>query len=515
MCYLLDELWSLIFREYLDLVDLVRMREVCKRFKFLVDQLGLSEVLVFNYPIRFLNVLKVDKVPYLWIRSRGFELELNCPKFIAFRTLFANLKHLQLGIALGRDGLNLEVLNEFTKLEKLHVEEMRIKRDLVLRLPKLRTLSIRLQSEREYILRPHEVKRLNYDREPHLVVDSRVETLICKRLNLIRLKHPECIEFLESEIANRDNIGSFQNLRVLHTVITESILANFQILNHLQEIHLSWNKCKMMPDVAGELVRMIDQLSGKNCELKKNVKIYFLNFPLTRPLKELFLDLLEYRTISGFFLLDLLAARIRQYHNLIGPVPCVESVDYLPLIRCLDAERANFLRNQVMLDDQQFPMDFFLKFQDIRKVYVAEAPVDEERFLFFLGQCPKLVQLFFEEDSLSQPVLNRLPIACKKLQVLFIRGFGSRTYRLDFSPVYKLKELFTLEILTRLKLENPLNFIRLLEECRFLSNITLVTFDIGRKEGPKSFFFHWKKDVHFELENLSYEQLKATLREFV
>ena len=361
MCDLLGELWSMIFKEYLDLIDLVQMRKVCKRFKFLVDQLGLSEVLVFSSSNPFRNVLKVDKEPYHRIRLRDFQLELSCPKFIAFRNLFGNLKHLQLSLTNRSEGLNLEVLNEFIKLEKLHVEDMRIKRDLILRLPKLKTLSVRLRSENEYIFWPREALRVNYDREPHLVVHSKVDTLICERLNLIRLGHPECIEFLESEIANRDNIVSFQNLRVLHTVITESLLNNFQNLENLQETHLTWKGNIHLPDLIDEQIRMIDQLLAKNRKLRKNVSISFLGFPLTRPVKELVPDLhTRGYTLNSFsFTTNLWAARIRHYHQLIGPVPFVETVHYLLLIECLDAERANFLQNQVMLNDQQFPVDFF------------------------------------------------------------------------------------------------------------------------------------------------------------
>lgn len=506
MCDLLDELWSLIFRDHLDdLVAVLRMREVCKRFKFLVDQLGLSEVLIFRYPVPFLNVLKVDKEPRHWIRWDDFQLEQNCPKFIGFRNLFANLKHLQMSIADGNEYLNLEVLNEFTKLEKLYVASMLINRDLVLRLPMLKTLSVRLRSERERHTRPNQIWRINYDEEPHLVVHSKVETLICERLNLIRLIHPECIEVLESEIASRDNVASFQNLRVLHTFITKAILDKFQSLNKPQEIYLSWKGDAVMPARANEQIRMIDQLASKNRELGKNVNIFFLNFPLTRPVKEHVPGLPGYSWSSNNFDFNLMAARIRHYHQLIGPVPCVEHVHYPLLIRSLDAESANFFRNQVILDDHQFPVDFFRKFPDIRKVYLGEAQVDEERFLHFLGQCPKLVHLKFLADSLRQPILDRLPLVCRRLQVLYVRG-GRLPSSLDFSPIYKLKQLFTLWF--TVKLENPLNWIRLLEECRYLSRIWSDSFRIERS-GPKSFQLEWNEvSGYVEMKNLSYEQLK-------
>lgn len=520
MCFVLDEIWSLIFKDYLELADAVRMREVCKRFRFLVDQLGLTELLVCRFYYPFEGVFKVEKNPDHWIKLRNFKWEPNSPKFIAFHAFFTNLKclHLDNHLDLEEEKFNIEVLNEFTRLEKLHVNQMWIERDQVLRLPKLKTLSVRVRLERECRLRPSEIRRLNYDLEPHLVVDSKVETLVCGRLNLIRLNHPECIEFLESEISNGDHLLVLTNLRVLHSkLMSESIFDHFQSLENLQEIHLSWDRIKIS-NTGQHLIRMIDQLRRKNSELKKNVKIYLLDVPLTQPLNELFPELIELGWPADF-LHRLYEERIRQYHNLVTPVTRVEKVDYQRLIGRLDAVRGNFLRNQVTLNERQFPEDFFRKFQDIRRVQVTQAPVDEARFGFFLEQCPRLIDLEFESDSLRQPVLNRLPNACRRLKNLVI-VVGPVVDRLDFSPVYMLKQLFSLTIQgATCEREafsvNSLNLIRLLEECRYLSTISLISFSQLRVLSKvKEWFFLTYRKNHIEIFNLhllTYEELKSAL----
>lgn len=49
---LLDEIWQLIFREYLDLVKTIRCRMVSKRFKFLIDQLSSDQLSAYDESFR-------------------------------------------------------------------------------------------------------------------------------------------------------------------------------------------------------------------------------------------------------------------------------------------------------------------------------------------------------------------------------------------------------------------------------------------------------------------------------
>ena len=143
---------------------------------------------------------------------------------------------------------------------------------------------------------------------------------------------------------------------------------------------------------------------------------------------------------------------------------------------------------------------------------MAKAPVDEGRFLYFLEQCTKIAELLFKNDSLRQPVLNQLPTKCRRLQNLFVRDIRSP---IDFNPIYKLNELLQLTIGVGEHLENPPNCIRLLNECRYLTNISLGRFTISMGTSKRFLFKYYKENDCFESENLSLEELKITLRQFV
>ena len=84
-----------------------------------------------------------------------------------------------------------------------------------------RDAAIRLSSEKEYAYGPAEVSRLNYDLEPHLIIDS-------KSLNSIKLNRPDCIEFLVSEITEGENLLCASGEGVLNRLIFDFL--NFFIL---------------------------------------------------------------------------------------------------------------------------------------------------------------------------------------------------------------------------------------------------------------------------------------------
>ena len=505
----------MIFRDYLDLVDVVQLREVCKRFKFLVDHLGPTELLVSHHlpPSEVID----GKDPDQFIQLNHFDLEPNTQQLIGFKTVFANLRFLRLNVShdLKKNSFNIEVLNELTKLERLYLPLRWIAREQVLKLPRLKVLSIYLRLEKEYYMRPYEIKRINFDLEPHLVVDSKVEKLICDNLNIIRLNHPECIEFLECDILKKEDLVSFKKLRVLRTFISSTILDNFQALEHLEAIHLIWNheqvialmKSLRLGDYWDEVERMLSQLIGRSSEMKKPIKVYFLDVPLTGSHGMPFPGLRDL-TLHPFRSYRLPAIRICNY-NLIERVTCVQTVDYCRLIGWLDEERENLLRNQVTLNDWQFPVDFFAKFSEIRCVEVNQSPDNEERLVFFLQNCPQIVRLSME--FLSQLVLDRLPVACKLLKNLLMCGRDDRNAPLDFSPIYKLKKLLHLQILGRLV--NPPSVIRLLEECRHLTKIDSFM-KVRKSCGLRPRFhlnFRQENNLVKSHSNLTFEELKAIL----
>lgn len=456
---LLNEIWSLIFREHLPLLDVIRCRLVSKRFKFLVDHLHPTELFVYHYSpeaSRFTDRYERESTRWMQWRKYQFHLEANS----SFQIMFSNLRFLQLETHLDKK-FNLEIFNEFAQLEQLYLNSVVISRSQTLKLPKLKVLSIELysdnESKRRDIYRP-----LDYDREPRLVLDCKLEQLIGARSTLLQIKHPECVQHLEDKNLCRfelklEELISFKNLRILYSPLTDAALAAFPFFEHLQELHLDRHN-----QTTTRYQLMIDQLLSKRRELKRDIKIYFAGILVTE------LGLIECLTLYD---------KLRFYHLLADRVPnetmlqysefetFVNNFDVLQLLR----------RNQIELN-RKLPVDFFDKFANLKWVYMTKID-DPEWFVWFLSRCRRLAELSFKRESLTQPILNRLPVACRHLTSLSISDCDAGLVypRLDLSPLYDLKQLCSLSL--RINDANPdgtFDLGILFENCRYLTNIHLT-----------------------------------------
>lgn len=328
---LLDEIWRLIFTKYLDFVDTARCRLVSKRFKYLIDNLGPTELAIYDCS-KFYNQLEKfyvdhDREPVYWIQLS----KLNFFRFkpnSSFQIMFKHLKFLQIYLslnALSRDEkklfkkFNLEFLNEFTSLEKLYLNEVSISRSQTLRLPRLKVFSIELFSRREAREDPR-FYGINYRKQPFLVLDSKVERLFCARATLLVINHPECIEFLECrrDEFKTEQLAQFKSLKVIYLPASESVVAAFRVLESLEELHLNkYDRYANRDQQRGNLIR---QLINERGTSRRNVKIYFSDILL--PFK-------------GPLFAACLQLRIEHYHELIGRVREVSFVWYESLIEWL------------------------------------------------------------------------------------------------------------------------------------------------------------------------------------
>lgn len=154
-----DELIASILKDHLSLSEIVKCRRISKRFRFLVD----------NYVSVFINELSVSSelefikrcfdssIParntaQSYYERHGRVLNENCHVkslcesfwFLASplcRTLFANLKCLVCNLK--NHGDDLEILNEFVKLESLIIEpEITLRTCQTLSLPNLKYCSL-------------------------------------------------------------------------------------------------------------------------------------------------------------------------------------------------------------------------------------------------------------------------------------------------------------------------------------------------------------------------------------
>ena len=468
-----DELWVLIFRKYLDGIDTIRSRQVSKRFKFLIDRFCMSELLV--YGSSYLGYLHYtdDREPGLWLWLSEFNFAANS----ALLNMFAKLKFLQMNIGLYKE-FNLEIFNEFIELEKLYLIKVVISRSQSLRLPKLRVLSIRIITEKQSKYSGKVQERIDYSREPRLMLDSKVEKLsyhyvhYYAEYNVLELKNPECIEALHCRGGVHVNMLSLlQNLRVLCINGLElkklsEVIDVFEKLKKLEEFHLDIYIGKIEK-------QLIEKLMSLEAVLGRKIKVFLLgiSIPFERP-------------ISNFDL-NTLDLRIANYQKLTNRVRYPE-VEYDTLIRSLDQQRDQLTRNGVVLKNG-FPICFFEKHQSIMVVDVRKSEaVDEERFLWFLSQCTRLVKLRINRDLLSESLLNRLPTSCCQLKHLSIYGEHSNEIQMDWSSVYKLfiyklRSLLELEIIYAGVSGWPPDLALLFEQCRHLARVHLDCIEIWKR----------------------------------
>lgn len=494
---LLDEIWVLIFRRYLDGIDTMRCRQVSKRFNFLIDQFCLTELLVCDYHSTCYDVHSVDREPGLWIQLFEFNLKPNS----SFQAVFAErLKFLQMNIKLTRE-FNLEILNEFVCLEKLNLMRVIISRTQTLKLPKLTTFSIRLYTEREY---KYHSRPINYDREPRLVLDSKVKNLFSAYQKVFVIKHPECIEVLDCEREmESEKLVLLKNLRILQHNLSESLLNAFETLEKLEELHLD---TFIRNENALEKQRLMNELMRKRFELKRKVNVYLLE--VSWPFEQL---LTEPR----------LGVRIKNYHKLSVCTQYI--VHYSVLVKNLDQQREHLTRNGIALNEKGFPVCFFEKHRNIRRVNAYETEsVEEDRFLWFLSQCARLQELLIDFGLLSQSLLNRIPMVCSHLKFLILCTNGKA--KLDLSPIYKLKHLFILQIGSE-QFAWSLDLGLLFEKCRHLASVRLRYIRIAKRKLYFVYIFgrsdlmnptvrldisRWQKRGPYK-----YEELKSVLDKFV
>lgn len=493
-----DEIWVLIFRKYLDGIETIRCRILSKRFKFLIDRFCLNELLVYDHNSSWKNPdsllhepYEVDREPDLWIQLFEFNLKPNS----SFPLVFARLKFLQINRDL-RKAFNLEIFNELVCLERLLLPRVIISRSQTLKLPRLKVFSINLVSKRDGMFSGKVQERINYDREPRLVLDSKVERLADGNQKLLVLKHSECIEVLHlrSNSVESEKLIQFKNLRVLNSKLTQSLLDAFERLEKLEELHL--DVCfggRVDKEVVIKRQPLIDRLMSLRLQLKRKTKVYIqgILWPF-----------------EGTFCRFPTELRIRNYHKLAD---CVESMreDYSDLVEYLDRQRDNLTRNGVVINEYGFPVCFFKKNRNIRYVEFSKIIEDEDRFLWFLSQCSRLMEIKIYLDRLSQSLFNRLPMVCGQLKELCIYSNGSE---LDLSPVYKLNRLFRLTVHSEEeKLEWPLDLALLFEKCKYLVEVRLKYIRVKKTRlySIRLFIEDWQKNGPY-----NHEELKSALNEY-
>lgn len=430
-----------IFR-YLGVRDLTRCRAVCHLFKYYVDLIGLSELIV--------DKLKSSEsedywnpTNYWYLTDRPIQCEdsIRWEVFASLRPsqfrLNEQLKFLCIHQLISFSDLDFQLLNGFEQLMHLEVQWLEF---------------VRTQTDRkELILHNLRVLSLRHLIYSDLFLDTpRLEVLRCDQIGSVELEHPESIRKLESNYAGAIVMAKFENLELFKCEFIDSPGLDRDLLS-------SWNRLKELDfdlDFANDyereeneafrlsLLQILDRRARSKS--REKLKIYLNDVQLLDADQLEDQDLMEdwpYFQIKNFKLLrdD---SRLKVY---------VDFVDY----------------GQVMRLTEQLCSDFFDKFPAIRAVDAIGA-VDPDRFEWFLKNVNRLEELFLTETALGQTFLNKLPSINDRLTHLAIGDSTNCVTNFDF--IWQLKRLRNFE--TNQQFEAPLDwaeeaFRRLADFCLF------------------------------------------------
>lgn len=271
-----DQLLQLIF-EHLGIVELTRMRLVCKKWKWYLDQQKVTELVVKDHyfqindwshigrPVSPISVIRID---LFRSQSALFKEKLtDLPLLTKLRRLkissFAKdrfTKHLYAGF--------FDCLRNFIRLEQLDIE-LDLDMQQSITHPNLKILFIRFVEELDYV----EI------RAPML------EVLYCRGwFHMCKVAHPQSIKFLFSSFyseSKRIDLSNFVNLERLHCNAVRDLgrleLAKF---GKLQEFKFS--REELQPEDYLEIQNFLIDLVDQKLELKRDAfRVFFFNEELT------------------------------------------------------------------------------------------------------------------------------------------------------------------------------------------------------------------------------------------
>lgn len=508
---LLDEIWMMIFED-LNTVEIVKLREVSKRFKFLIDTMCFKKLTICDYDsIHFYSLGYQYKSPYgPMLQLYRFNLLSNS----SFQLVFANLKVLLMGCNLGLD-FNLESLNEFSKLENLSIRSVTLpEKSQVLKLPNLKTLLIDLNVPLVWKTVANGLKKWVKKWQAWVVLDSKVTKLHCSGFTHVKLIYPDSIEHLmvsEWDLPLKEKFNSLKKFQIMNFAglrpeAYEAYRDVLDISDILEEFYLdSINNSDPLRQVANELLVRA---------LKKNIKFYVSNIHLTEPFEEL-PSITRERHVN----LTSVKVQILCYHKLATRVYDTCQFNYESLISFLNDQRATLIGNQVSLDDHQFPVDFF------QKIHVKEFSVyrieDENLFVWFLRKSAGLMRIDFMGGCLSQTILNQLPVVCGRSMKSINIDADNDGPELDYEPLCKLPEIFYLS-LDKLRNIDLKIVTKFLQNCKYLTHLSCLSNEayLGLKKSSEKHYslgyFPKKEDVSsFKMEELDMEKLRKVLEEII
>jgi hypothetical protein len=508
-----NEIIASILNE-LNILQIINCRLISKKVKFIIDNNQRYNIKKEKLIIFFLSQIRIKGIPIDYKNSFHLDefAENNELKSILrsnfFSKFYFNLKELYFNFYSGFYDryFDFKILNQFSKLEILHFNFFISNEDLTINLPNLKKLYI---LDNTYPANYHETNYI-------IIIDTKLEEVeIAMSYNKFIFTYPEYINhttcrFFYNTKRFKPSISKFKNiksLRLLSWFRIEKIKKTIKILKNLQIIYIdSW---KFYDDeVSTETINYLMRIKDK--KKTKIKKIYFWGVELTDATENqniiednsLKYQLLNYKLFKN----TLYRSEQFKYDILINYLK--EDVDLFK-----DLKRHNQL--------PELPFDFFLKFNNLKRVIVNSIRLDDE-FIVFLGNCNCLTYLKIRKCELNQSLLDQLPNVSNHLYKLVLRdvkNFENQKFNFDF--ICKLKNISVLkmriqiDIQIALKLLNDINSLKNFLFYYLERPISLTKFKtktilkkINNEEDSYWLFFDLNKKISLEYINLNKEEYK-------
>ena len=318
--------------------------------------------------------------------------------------------------------LNLEVLNKFSQLEHLEIEDC-LKVDQVTRLSlqNLKALKIVLYNGLDLELDLPNLQAL---------------FIYCESYENVKFNYPRSIQYLSFYNYN-DYFLKFKNIEYLDCY--EEFSLSWQVLRNYSKLKV----ISIHDDYEPELIETIRQNTELN---KQNLKIYQNG-----------LLVVDGKEINNYdFSEDKLHYLMNNYAK------TAESLEFVKLIKYNELMR---------LVNYKLPADFFKKFNCIKRLEVCDEN-DEKQLIQFIKHCSNLKSLILSNCKLSQQFYEELPSLtslCYLHVDPFINEIGDEEIELNFKFINRMFNLIEFETgkQSNLNEEFDLNRLRYLKTMEF------------------------------------------------
>lgn len=388
----MDELPDLPFQlilDNLDFHDLVRCRQLSKKFKFHVEKMKIDQLSISDH-----QSILIKTSCYSIDERINSENSMKTNLFLDYPKDFKLKDQLRRLFLIGIDcsfGFDLNIINTFTQLEHVELEEVKKKflyeENIVIKLEKLKIFKI-----------------FNCpDFYPYLSLQTpKLEILKTEKLNRLIIYHPETIKYLDIFLFCTET-EKFFNLEYLKCADFDGWKRNFLAkFVHLKQIHIA-DSIRICDFGYSVLKVFINFLFRQKLLLdRKDFQIFMQGVPLTG------------NELDDFDLKnDNLAFKIKRIDLM--------DEDYL-----FDQRKINLndlMNSMAQHEINDLPEIFFERFSNLQVVKTNEAAINEKNLIWFLNQIKMLNEIEFINssfnqcffDSLSDRLSNSNKLICLKI----------------------------------------------------------------------------------------------------